>query len=138
PRNRQTASPSAWALPLQGMQGTRTQGSRAQDASAMDPRTVAEVPAEGGQLSESARYHDHAAAVWDEGKEGIRHVPRSEVIRFYRANRGASIGSPGADPRIVHEEVEARNGSGEVRRNGGTARALRHLQPLKRTIDWIR
>src|SRR5438309_4473723 len=51
----------------------------------------AEVAAEGGQLSESARHHDYAAAVWDERKEGIRHVPRSEVIRLDRANRGAPI-----------------------------------------------
>src|SRR5439155_25163111 len=88
----------------------------------------AEIPTEGGQLSESARHHDHAAAVWDERKEGIRHIPRSEVIRLDRANRGALIGSPGTDPRIVYEEVEAGNESWEVLRNGGDARAIRDVQ----------
>src|SRR5207245_8179929 len=40
----------------------------------------------------------------------------------------ASIGAPGTDPRIVHEEIEAGNLSRQVLRNGGDARLVGDVQ----------
>src|SRR2546427_5830812 len=88
----------------------------------------AEIAAHGRQFPEPARNHDDAAAVRDEREEGIRHVAGSEIVRFDRPNRCAPIGAPGADARVVHEDVEAGRKTGEVLREGRDAPAVRDVE----------
>src|SRR5438034_5881440 len=130
----------ARALGLSRFKGRKVRGHEGVERGPSERRIRelrAEIPTKSGQLAEPARHHDDAAAVRDEGKEGVGHVSRSEVIRLDRANRGASIGSPGTDPRIVYEEVEAGNESWEVLRNGGDARAIRDVQLMIQHIAAI-
>src|SRR5438034_211769 len=75
-----------------------------------------------------ARHHDDAADIRDEGKERIRDVPRSEVIRLNRPNRLSSIGAPGSDARVVHEHVEARGEAGEILGEGRDAPAVCYVE----------
>src|SRR5437773_6216155 len=88
----------------------------------------AEIQTKSGQLAEPARHHDDAAAVRDEGKEGVGHVSRSEVIRLDRADGCASIRSPRADACVVHEDVEAGCETRKVLREGRDAPAVRDVE----------
>src|SRR5436309_2260522 len=88
----------------------------------------AEIAAHGRQFSESARHHDDAAAVRDEREERISDVSRPEEVRCDRPGGGASIGAPGANSRIVHEQIETGHQRREGLCNGGDARPVGDVQ----------
>src|SRR3989441_2354218 len=94
----------------------------------------AEIAAHGRQFSESARHHDDAAAVRDEREERISDVSRPEEVRCDRPGGRASIGAPGADPYIVHQEIEAGAESPEVLRTGGEACPVGEVQLMSKPL----